>query len=91
MNASLLPWDSPCNACTDETCGPEGCPRYALATKVIDAAARLADVLRELELSPIMRQRAATSVCDAISEALGACGGRLEREPFLLACGYEAT
>jgi len=34
--------------------------------------------------------RRASAACDAIAEALGACGGRLEREPFLLACGYEA-
>lgn len=86
----VLPWDSPCNACTDETCGPDGCPRYVAACEVMAAGLRLTNVLRELDLSPIVRQRAATSVCDAISEALGACGGRLDREHFLLACGYEA-
>lgn len=90
MNRVVSPWDSPCNVCADETCGPEGCPRYVAATEVMVAAVRLADVLRDLDLGLVVRQRAATSVCDAIAEALGACGGRLEREPFLLACGYEA-
>jgi hypothetical protein len=85
-----LPWDTPCGACIDETCGPEGCPRYMAAGEVMLAAERLAAALRDLELSPIERQRTATSVAAAIAEALGACGARLEREPFLLACGYEA-
>lgn len=88
--SDLLPWDSPCGGCLDETCGPEGCSRYVAATAVMAAACRLADVLHDLDLAPSARQRAATSVADAIAEALGACGGRLEREPFLLACGYEA-